>query len=192
MQEDHRIHDEYGTRLRLFVAARSRQRDDIDDITQETFLRFYAGRRDQDIQKPLGYLYRIAQNVIIDRSRRRSPLKTSVNIDDVAEYHLATRPRQEESRAMADLQRAYNDALSELSQRCAEVFHLRRHCEMTTPDVAAHLSITPRMVQKHMVAAMMHLHSRLRLYLSGDYSGESGDFSVPAERQIASSSNIRA
>jgi RNA polymerase sigma factor (sigma-70 family) len=192
MQGDRQIFDEYSVRLRLFVAARSSNRDDVDDIVQETFLRFYAFRGDQEIHQPVGYLYRIALNLIIDRSRRRSPLNFATSIDEVGEDSLATRPRQEDGRRLADLQRAYANALSELSPRCAEVFHLRRHREMATPDVAAHLSITTRMVQKHMVTAMAHLHHCLRSYVSDDAPDDDGVPSVPTICQIASSSHAHA
>lgn len=140
-------------------------RSDVDDIVQESFLRFYSLRHDQEITAPLGYLHRIARNLMIDRSRRRSPLINAVDIDDVAEIFLLTAPRQEEGRRLADLQNAYHAALAELPPRCAQVFHLRRHCEMATSDVAAQLSITTRMVQKHMVIAMEHLEQRLRPFL---------------------------
>jgi len=187
MQGDGQIFDAYAGRLRRFVAGRVRHSDDVDDIVQETFLRFLKTQRDGEIQHPLGYLYRIALNLVIDRTRRRSPLAGAVELDEVAERHLATPPPQEEAQHLSDLQRAYTAALAELPPRCAEVFDLRRHRAMTTPDVAAHLSITPRMVQKHMVAAMAHLHARLHAYLSDD-----APVSVPARCQIASSSATHA
>lgn len=192
MLGDRQIIDEYSVRLRMFVAARSGNRDDVEDIVQETFLRFYALRGDQEILQPIGYLYRIALNLIIDRSRRRSPLNFATSIDEVAEDSLATRPRQEDGRRFADLQRAYAEALSQLSPRCAEVFYLRRHREMATPDVAAYLSITTRMVQKHMVVAMAHLHQCLRSYVSGDLARDEGAVNVPTRCQISSSSRAQA
>ncbi len=191
MEGERQIFDAYASRLRLFVAARANGREDVDDLVQETFLRFYALPQADDVRHPLGYLYRIALNIIIDRSRRRSPLSASVDIDDVSEDYLATRPQQEDRRGLADLQRAYAAALAELSPRCAEVFNLRRHREMTTPDVAAHLGITTRMVQKHMVVAMAHLHQRMRAYVSCELPDEGAGSSVPARCQIASSSSAQ-
>lgn len=187
MQGDGQLFATYGHRLRRFVAGRVRQPDDVDDMVQETFLRFLNNQRDSQIHHPLGYLYRIALNLIIDRTRRRSPLAGAVELDEIAERHLATPPQQEEAWHLADLQCAYTAALAELPPRCAEVFDLRRHRAMTTPDVAAHLSITPRMVQKHMVAAMAHLHARLHAYISCD-----APESVPTTCQIASSSSAHA
>ncbi len=192
MQGDRQIFDTYVRRVRMFVAARVRQCDDVDDITQETFLRFHAIRREQEVLQPIGYLYRIALNIIIDGSRRRSPLTSAIHIDDVAEHHLSAHAEQEEGRRLADLQRAYASAIADMPPRCAEVYKLRRHHDMTTPQVAAHLSITPRMVQKHMVTAMAHLHVQLRDYVSCDDPAGIAGASVPVRCQIASSSHANA
>lgn len=134
-------------------------------------------------------------NIIVDNNRRRTPLTNSIDIDGVSESFLAMEASQEQGRRLADLERAYHAALAELSPRCAEVFQLRRHHRMATPDVAARLSITTRMVQKHMVTAMAHLQNRLGPFLYGDYADASvdgGGASVPASRQMTSSSHAHA
>lgn len=180
--------------MKLFVAARVSHRSDVDDIVQESFTRFYAANRGKLIDNPIGYLYRIATNIIIDHSRQRTPLTNSVDIEGVSEHFLAMEASQEQGRCLADLERAYHAALAELSPRCAEVFQLRRHHNMATPDVAARLSITTRMVQKHMVTAMAHLQNRLSPFLYGDHAGASdgGGFNAPASRQMTSSSQAHA
>jgi RNA polymerase sigma factor (sigma-70 family) len=186
---------ELEVRLRLFVAARVSNRGDVDDVVQESFLKFHSACRDQMILNPLGYLCRVALNVIIDQGRRRTPLTNSVDIDGVAESCLAMEASQEQGRRLADLERAYHAALAELSPRCAEVFLLRRRHDMATPDVAARLSITTRMVQKHMVTAMAHLQERLRPFLYGDHAepvSDGGGFSSPVRRQMTSSSQAHA
>lgn len=195
MGENRHFYDEFSGRLRLFVAARSNNKNDIDDIVQETFLKYHSRSPGIEIKSSIGYLYGIAMNLMIDRSRRRSPLSNSLNIDDVREASLSVAPGQEQGRRLDDLQCAYQAALDELSPRCAEVFHLRRHCEKSTPDVAAQLSITTRMVQKHMVAAMAHLQRRLRPFLveDPDEAADRGAESRPPTRcQIASSSAAHA
>ncbi len=191
MQQRQSIFTEHEVRLRMFVAARASNRADIDDIVQDAFLKFHASNQDQLIENPLGYLYRIAMNIIIDHGRRRSPLANSVDIEGISEDHLAMAPSQEHGRRLADLERAYHAALAELSPRCAEIFQLRRHGRMATPDVAARLSITTRMVQKHMVTAMAHLQDRLRPFLYDDQV-EGGGFSVPVTCQMTSSSDAHA
>lgn len=194
MGENRQFYDEFSGRLRLFVAARSSNKSDVDDIVQETFLKYHSRGPGLEIKSSIGYLYGIAMNLMIDRSRRRSPLMNSIDIEAVREESLSVAPCQEHGRRLDDLQRAYQAALDELSPRCAEVFHLRRHCEKSAPDVAAQLSITTRMVQKHMVAAMAHLQLRLRPFLVDDeFFGVRGAESRPPARcQMASSSAAHA
>ena len=185
MHLDRHLFDGYRASLRSFLAPRVRDSHDIDDVLQDTFLRFHSCSPTQDIASPLGYLHRIALNLIVDRSRRRSPLTNAVHIDAVAESWLGSEPRQEHSRRFTDLEHAYHAAMAELSPRCREVFHLRRHEEMATPDVAAKLSITPRMVQKHMVAAMAHLQDRLRPFLTEYDHGSTVGRTMPCSQQKA-------
>ena len=61
---------------------------------------------------------------------------------------------------------------------------------MLTPEVAETLSITPRMVQKHMMAAMAHLQERLSPFLNDDNltAFPDGASHAPARRQISGSS----
>lgn len=49
-------------------------RQTAEDLTQETFLRFFADRRYQDMGRELAYLYTIARNQCIDYYRKQKPL----------------------------------------------------------------------------------------------------------------------
>lgn len=46
-------------------------RETAEDITQETFLRFFESRNYEDTGKPLHYLYTVARNLCIDEYRRK-------------------------------------------------------------------------------------------------------------------------
>ena len=51
------------------------------DITQETFLRFYRQNLNLDNSRELPYLYTIAKNLCVDEFRKR----TSVSIEEIRE-----------------------------------------------------------------------------------------------------------
>lgn len=55
------------------------------DITQETFLRFYRQDLSLDHGKELPYLYTIAKNLCVDEFRKK-PIKSIENIAQVAAY----------------------------------------------------------------------------------------------------------
>lgn len=146
----------YRAALRAFVARRVANPHEVDDLVQEACARLIAVARDRALDEPQAYLFRIAANLIADRHRRSFPL---VPLED--EHQPPIRPAQEDSRRLADLQRALERALDELSPRCREVFVLRRFEEQATSEIATQLGITPRMVQKYMTQAMSHLYDRL-------------------------------
>lgn len=146
----------YRAALRSFVARRVTDVHEIDDLVQEACARLIARSREQPLDEPRAYLFRIAANLIADRHRRVRPTAA------LAEELLPpVRPVQEDRRRAADLQAALEDALNELGPKCRQVFILRRFDERTTGEIARELRISPRMVQKHLTHAVTHLYERL-------------------------------
>ena len=188
MQLEHHLVGGYCDSLRKYIAPRLNNKSDVDDIIQDTFIRYHSYNSDIMIESPIGYLLRIASNLIHDRGRKKSLLSNSIEIGTVSEDLLQAAPRQEDARRLSDLQTAYEAALAELPPRRREVFRLRRQESMLTPEVAETLSITPRMVQKHMMAAMEHLQERLRPFLDDDNSTPLLDVSAHAPTRRPSSS----
>ena len=188
MQLEHHLVGGYCDSLRKYIAPRLNNKSDVDDIIQDTFIRYHSYSSDITIESPIGYLLRIASNLIHDRGRKKSLLSNSVEIGSVSEDLLQAEPRQEDGRRLSDLQTAYEAALAELPPRRREVFRLRRQEAMLTPEVAETLSITPRMVQKHMMAAMEHLQERLRPFLVDDNSSPLPDCGSHAPTRRPSSS----
>ncbi len=175
MQLEHHLVDGYRDSLRKYIVPRLNNKSDVDDIIQDTFIRYHSYNSDMMIESPIGYLLRIASNLIHDRGRKKSLLSNSIEISSVSEDLLQAEPQQEDGRLLSDLQTAYEAALAELPPRRREVFRLRRQECMLTPEVAETLSITPRMVQKHMMAAMEHLQDRLRPFLDDDSLSQMSD-----------------
>ena len=63
------IQDQYQKIFR-YCSARIASRETAEDITQETFLRFYEHPEYQKSGKEIQYLYTIARNLCIDEYRR--------------------------------------------------------------------------------------------------------------------------
>jgi RNA polymerase sigma-70 factor, ECF subfamily len=64
---------EIETRLRPYVGKRVASASDVDDILQEIFLRMQRGIAGlRDSERFGGWIYRIAEHVIIDRARARA------------------------------------------------------------------------------------------------------------------------
>jgi len=76
---------EIEARLRPYVARRMASRADVDDILQEIFVRMQRGLAElRDGERFGGWVYRIAEHVIIDsvRARARDPVVSSSQLPD--------------------------------------------------------------------------------------------------------------
>ncbi|UIJ46838.1 RNA polymerase sigma factor [Sphingomonas cannabina] len=148
--------DAYRAALRAFIARRVDDPNEVDDLVQEACARLVATQREQPLDEPRAYLFRIAANLIVDRHRRAAP-----TVPLGPEIDPPVPAAQEDGRRVADLQAALAAALDELSPRCREVFVMRRFDERGTGEIARELGISPRMVQKHLTHAVAHLYDRL-------------------------------
>lgn len=153
---------DYRGVLHGYVRKRLQAPHDAEDVVQEALLRFYSRGSVAELTAPVGYLLRIAANLLADRGRAHC--RRMVAFEAVHEAELAVDPDQEHGRHLSDLERAYADALVELTPRCRAVFESRRHAGISTPEVARRMSISPRMVQKYMAQAQAHLAERLQLF----------------------------
>ncbi len=60
-------------RLLRFCYLKTGNREDAEDITQETFLRFWKSHTYRETGKELAYLYAIAKNIIASEYRKPHP-----------------------------------------------------------------------------------------------------------------------
>lgn len=66
------IEEQYD-KIYRFCYYRLKNRETAEDITQETFLRWFASDTYRNKNQALQYLYTIARNLCIDEYRRREP-----------------------------------------------------------------------------------------------------------------------
>jgi RNA polymerase sigma factor (sigma-70 family) len=150
----------YQKTIRHFFFRRVPAQWDVEDLVQESVARFIVASRRDSLQQPLGYLFRIARNLLIDHARRDAVAVPVTNAPE-EELQVAVRAEQEDALHLADLQSALDAALDELPLKCREAFILRRFHAMDTPAIAERLNVSHRMVQKYLIRAMEHLRQRL-------------------------------
>jgi RNA polymerase sigma factor (sigma-70 family) len=96
--------------LRRYVAARVRDRHDVDDVVQETVERVLAAREPLDPDAALGYALVVARNVLADRARQAR--RASRNAPRVIDIREPLRP--EDAVIAKEERRALEDALTVL------------------------------------------------------------------------------
>ena len=76
---------EHESALRAFVSRLVASRDDVDDVTQEAFLRAFNAEKARRVRRPRSFLFTIARNLVLsDFARKSNQLTESMaDLDDL-------------------------------------------------------------------------------------------------------------
>jgi RNA polymerase sigma factor (sigma-70 family) len=144
--------------LSRFVRARCGREGDTEDVMQDVWLKL-SSLDPGPIAEPLAYLYRMAENLVLDR--RRSALRranrerewTLGQIDGTIESPIDSQPDAERVLLARDRLRRMNEVLDSLPERTAFSFRCVRVEGTPQKDVAAQLGISLSAVEKHLQRA---------------------------------------
>lgn len=142
----------YGNWVVAFIARRF-GREVAEDLAQETFLRLT--QHPLDWRSPKALLARIALNVAQDHLRREKAQKRPrlVGTDDVPEG--ITLPDQHETLL-------HREVVAKLPRNLRDVYVLSRFGGLTYADIAMHLGISVKTVEKRMTQALKLCVARYR------------------------------
>ena len=133
--------------------------DSSSDLVQDVFVRALGASMAGQLENPAGYLWRIAQNLVVDTFRLQSRRGTQIAFDEA--QHSPEVADQATELEGHELQYRYEKALATLSHKTREVFLMHRLDEMTYPEIAAATGMTVAGVEYHMSKALAHLAKRL-------------------------------
>lgn len=141
---------------------------DAQDIVQEIYLRVVSARGDTEVLHPGGYLYRLGNNILLDRLRQdRARARRDSDWREV-HHHVSvggeevsdTVPQDEALIARDQLQRM-RLALADLPPAVQTSFRLHKIDGLTHAQVAERMGVSRSLIEKHMMAALRHLSQRL-------------------------------
>ncbi len=73
--ETEQLFTEHSSNLMRYVCNRVRNITDIEDIAQETFIRYFRARcNGESIENPKGWLYRVARRLALDQIKKSKPV----------------------------------------------------------------------------------------------------------------------
>lgn len=127
--------------------------EDPEDNVQALFKRLVEIRRRPQTDMSRWLIFKIAQNMVVDRFRWRSRQKIC-SIDQLKEPDLtAQSPLQDQVFEGKERLADFQNRLEELAPRCRQVFILHRVYGYSHKEVAAHMDISVSTVEKHMIKA---------------------------------------
>lgn len=134
--------------------------DEATDLAQDVFARAAGSNQRNSLANPGGFLKRIAQNLLIDRSRRlRRNNVVLFSFSD--EIDAPAPPNQEQQIHAQDLMRAYDKALDSMPPKTRRVFLMHRVDELSHREIQVIVGISKATVEYHMIKALEHLSKEL-------------------------------
>ncbi|MYL00305.1 MAG: sigma-70 family RNA polymerase sigma factor [Gammaproteobacteria bacterium] len=161
------LFDEHARALRLFLMGWSVPQDQVDDLVQELFTRLMGvDGLERKMSARTGsnraYLLTMDNNMIVDRQR-----KSQVRRAYLAEQR-EIEPRRMDERtperivaAQLELE-AMRSVIRNMRLNWRVAFILQRFGNMSYEDIAIHMGVTVRQVERYMVRAMRRIREERR------------------------------
>jgi RNA polymerase sigma-70 factor (ECF subfamily) len=147
--------------LERYLRRSWRDKWEIPDLRQDAYVRVYEAALREKPFNPKHFLFQVARNLMIDRSRR----KNVVSFDSFADFDGMEvdddQPDAEQSAAARQEIRLLMSAIGELPARCREVVTLRKIDGLSQRDVARKMGITEDTVERQVANGVRLLRKLL-------------------------------
>jgi RNA polymerase sigma-70 factor (ECF subfamily) len=158
-------HDHRADLLRLLV-ARTGERSEAEDLLQDLWLKIQH-QPPVEVQHARAYLFRMAQNLVVDRlrARQRRMARERRWSDEATDFapsaHEQVDRAQTTEQVMLDREEiaVIVSAVANLPEGARRAFQLHKIDGCSHADVARTMGISRSGVEKHMAVAMKHLRS---------------------------------
>jgi RNA polymerase sigma factor (sigma-70 family) len=157
------LFNKYRGALLRHVGRFATSKEDAADLVQDTYMRVMdkisVSRFDAAAR---AYLFQTATNLARDHYRRQK-FRAHASLDEAPEETLlAHDPTPEQVLASNQITAALSAAIRDMPEDARAVFVLARSRNLTYDDIARHLGIGRRTVERRMASAMTFLAGRLR------------------------------
>jgi RNA polymerase sigma factor (sigma-70 family) len=154
-----RLFRQHNRMLVGLLVGRLRNEQEAKEVAQEAYVRvLQLEPRHGAVSYLRSYLFRVAENLAVDRLRQRRSRSRLDGLDSIDDFF--EEPRGERA-AIAEQELALlRLAVSELPARCREAFRLHKLEDLPFDEVAARMGVTERMVRKFVSRALVYIRLR--------------------------------
>lgn len=162
----------YGREVRAYFGQRMRCQEDIEDLTQDTFLKAQQITDWNTVNHPRAYLLQMARNLFLDRLRKEQRNIVSFG-DDVLPKTPQSSDRSPEQEAIHQDEYAHLcHAIERLTPKVRKAVVLHKFFHLSHMEVAAAMGISPRTVEKHIAKGVAECLRHMMLVEQNASSGK--------------------
>lgn len=148
---------EHRSALKRFIARFLASEADVEDITQEAFLKAFHAEQKKSIVQPKAFLFQVARNLALKELTKKSHQVTDL-IEDLDDLDVignggSINDVESETQAREDLV-IFCEAVATLPEQCRRVFLMRKVYGMSHKEIAGRLDIAVSTVEKHLVKGL--------------------------------------
>ena len=136
--------------LKRFLARFFSNRQDIEDVAQEAYLRAYVAEQQKEIEQPKAYLFRIAKNLALTELTRKSKKITDYLEECGASVVIECAASAESEVEAQQTFGLYCEAVAALPEKCRQVFLLRKVHGLAHKEIAERMSLSVSSVEKYL------------------------------------------
>lgn len=162
-----KLFDQHAQALRLFLLGWSVPREQVEDLVQELFTRLMdVDRLEEKMSDSTGssrsYLLTMANNMIVD-GQRKSQVRNAYAAAQRAIENERMDERTPERIVAAQLElEAMRSVIKGMHLNWRVAFVLQRFGNMSYEDIASHMGVSVRQVERYMVRAMRRIREAQR------------------------------
>jgi RNA polymerase sigma-70 factor (ECF subfamily) len=158
-----RMFREHFSPLTNIANAMVRDKDTACDIVQHVFIKLWDKIEKVEINtSERSYLHRAVVNATIDYLEKNKRLVLRDRFTDFENNIIDEPDENNKEGQQSSLNQKLNDAIDELPEKCRIVFSLSRIEGMKNAEIAEHLDISIKTVEKHIGNALRHLRMNLK------------------------------
>lgn len=148
--------------VRLSLRKSGAEPDEIDDLIQDAYCKLAGLTSVENIEKPEAFFMQMVKNLRRDRLRRDKIVQFEEFTEVSASNVKGWGPSPEEEVSARHELSLVEAVLSDLPQRCRDIFTLKRIEGLSQRDIAKRLGVTESIVENDVRKAVKTLQRRLR------------------------------
>lgn len=157
------LYNEHYEELKVFLTSRAGDRETVEVILQDVYLRLIDIEDLSAIQTPSAYLNRMANNLLIDHQRRQTRQRQRLHDEPVEQLEIAAqKPSLAEQTHYAQQLERYQSILAELPPPAGEILTLHRVDGLTHSEIAKKYGKSKSWVEKTIAKTLLHCRKLLQ------------------------------
>jgi len=157
------IYNKHNQRLHQYLKSHLTSAEDVDDVSQEVYLRLSRHKAPHTLKPSFALLRKIATNIIMDLFRTRHARKADAHVPIHGLKLASPAPSPEDVVSSREGLAILTKIFESLKPNSRKAFLLHRLEGLKYSEIAEEMGISKAMVQKHISHVLLQLEKKLRL-----------------------------